>query len=131
MSTQWFMADPAPPDEFALTIAAADPLLVSFAGELDIVSADDAWWMLKASTRPGDSVVLDLADLTFIDSSGVLVIERLAQRLADGMLVLVNPRPMARRLLSLTGTTQRSNVSLGPPPVDQPALLERAVASFG
>ena len=73
------------------------------------------WGELDASTcrglleelegPPGSLVVLDLAELTFMDSSGIGVIH-MARRLAiknGGMLVVSRPQTMVERVLQLTG----------------------------
>lgn len=129
VSEQWWAADAAPPEEFKLSVVSGEPVRVTFAGELDIVSADDAWAALRDFAVPGRSMVIDLRDLTFIDCSGVRVIEQLTSRLGGAMLFLVNPRRAAHRLLSLTGTAQRPNVHVAQLVANQPNPRERTLAS--
>jgi anti-anti-sigma factor len=54
---------------------------------------------------PGSLIVVDLRDLTFMDSSGLGVIHE-ARRIAikdGGNLVVCRPRPMVHRVLEITG----------------------------
>lgn len=71
-------------------------------GELDLSTASVFEGHLDGVTDgPGD-VVLDAADLDFIDSSGVRVLLSLARRIQDrGRLVIVNPSDQVRRVLDL------------------------------
>lgn len=102
-------------DDFAVTTLGKDPLRIGLAGELDLVSADDAWWSLQAAAKPGEPVVLDLARLSFIDGEGVQVIELLLGHLAGAPLTIVNAAEMAHRLLRLTGVADRPAVELHAP----------------
>ena len=57
-----------------------------------------------AGAMPGGRVVLDLSGVEFMASAGVHVLLDVAGQLktAGGVLVLVGPRPMVARVLSLT-----------------------------
>lgn len=50
-------------------------------------------------------LVVDLADVSFLDSSGIAVIASAlkAQRERDGVLQVVNPQPLVRRTIELVG----------------------------
>jgi anti-anti-sigma factor len=54
---------------------------------------------------PGPLVVLDLSQLTFIDSSGLGAIHAARQRVIDdgGILVVCRPSPAVHRVLEITG----------------------------
>ena len=70
-------------------------------GELDMAYTDalsDAVGPLL--DEPGD-VTIDLAGLSFIDSSGLLGLLRVADRVRDGNLVLRAPSDPVRRVLDL------------------------------
>jgi anti-anti-sigma factor len=72
-------------------------------GELDISTCPALAGYLQAP--PGDVLVVDLADLTFLDSSGLGLIHA-ARREAcrtGGSLVVSRPTPSVRRVLEITG----------------------------
>ncbi len=72
-------------------------------GELDISSGQGLPEQLQGP--PGSVVVLDLSELTFIDSSGLGAIHK-ARRLAikdGGNLVVCRPQENVLRVLQLTG----------------------------
>jgi anti-anti-sigma factor len=105
-------------------------------GELDLSTTET---LLKAVEEPlasgeGD-LLLDLSDLTFMDSSGLRVVIGLASRLeGKGKLVLKSPGPMVLRLFELTGVTHLPNLELrhapgaswAPPPLldEDPSTLQ-------
>jgi anti-anti-sigma factor len=82
---------------------------VSLAGELDPATAPDlSSRLLELAADPGvTSVVIDLAQVSFLDSAGLRVLvsanEALRARSAD--LVLRGPSPNVRRVLEVTGLT--------------------------
>ena len=51
-----------------------------------------------------ESVVVDLAEVTFMDSSGIALLLRIAGRVPRTE--LRNPSPMVRRVLEMTGLTE-------------------------
>jgi len=79
---------------------AGGPGVYALAGELDVVSAgrlEDA-----AESRAGRPLVLDLERLTFIDSSGLRSLIRIAlQRPPEDPVVLRKPPAAASRLLDI------------------------------
>jgi len=78
-----------------------DERTVVVSGELDMAFTEalaDA--VTPLVDDPGD-VVVDLEQLTFIDSSGLLGLIRIADRVRDGKLVLRNPSDPVRRVLDL------------------------------
>jgi anti-anti-sigma factor len=73
-------------------------------GELDMNTAPELERSLEAA--PGASIMLDLSDCEFIDSTGIALIVRTWQRLdsdGDGRLVLCRVKHQVRRLLEITG----------------------------
>jgi anti-sigma B factor antagonist len=76
-------------------------------GELDMGTAPELERELEgALAEPGVSIVLDLCDCEFIDSTGIALIVRAWQRLdeAEGRgLVLCSSNHQVRRLLKITG----------------------------
>jgi anti-anti-sigma factor len=82
-------------------------LVLSVRGEIDLVSVPQLEEALrKAETSAAKRVVLDLADVEFMDSSGLHALLRAWQRFEQnrGRLVLSRVSPQVRRLLELTGT---------------------------
>jgi anti-anti-sigma factor len=71
------------------------------AGELDMVSAGTLETELQASLNGQSDVVLDVADLTFVDSTGIRALIRLAKRSAPRSLVLRHPTPNVEHVLEL------------------------------
>jgi anti-anti-sigma factor len=70
-------------------------------GELCLSTVGDLLEMLD--TLPDGADVIDLGDLSFMDSSGLHAFELYARTLEPGPLVLRNPSPLVRRLFELTG----------------------------
>jgi anti-sigma B factor antagonist len=81
-------------------------VVVRTVGEIDVETAPLLRDCLMALYRDGHrSVVLDLADLDFIDSTGIGVMVAGAKRLRGdgGDLVIRSPRPPVQKVLQLTG----------------------------
>lgn len=78
---------------------------ITVRGELDAMSAPDVHAALEAA-REGD-VELDLAGVTFIDSSGLAAVIEAHMRLrpAGRRLVVVDRSRVVQRLLDLSGVT--------------------------
>ncbi|MBO2465148.1 STAS domain-containing protein [Actinomadura violacea] len=84
--------------------------VVRLRGELDIAGSDELRRHLEAARREhGDHVILDLAELEFMDSQGLSVIVGCykAATAAGGSLTLAGPRPVVRRTLEITGLHRR------------------------
>lgn len=82
-----------------------DGVVVVLSGELDMVSAADLRRSVdKVRTDGHTHVVVDMADLLFMDSSGISAIVTSLEELRrqGGSLVLRNTRPPIRRLLEIT-----------------------------
>jgi anti-sigma B factor antagonist len=77
--------------------------VVALRGELD---ASTAWELAHHLTGPpGSLVVVDLAGLTFIDSSGLGAIHTARRRMMQdgGTLVVCRPTPAVLRVFEITG----------------------------
>ncbi|AQS58543.1 anti-sigma F factor antagonist [Desulforamulus ferrireducens] len=87
-----------------------DTLVVRLGGDMDIGVADKLRITLdKALTEKKiKHLVLNLARVTFIDSSGLGVILGRYKRLhqAGGKIILVGAQPQVRRILELSGLLQ-------------------------
>lgn len=82
-------------------------LLLEFSGELDHHGAKGALRELELAIDAALPVrlVLDLAGVSFMDSSGIALILRAQQRmfLTDGSVMVCNVPPQARRVLDAAG----------------------------
>ncbi len=87
------------------TSEADDAVVIAVAGELDPHTAPDLEGMIDARSTAGATIVLDLGDLRFIDSSGLRVIIAAHKALEErgGRLVIRRPTETAVRLLAITG----------------------------
>lgn len=87
-------------------------VVLRLGGELDMSGTDDLL-AATAGIAPSSRVVLDLRELTFMDSSGLRVIMNLDVRArAEGWdLTLTAPRDEVRRLLMLCGVYERMTVT--------------------
>lgn len=79
---------------------------VTPSGELDIVTAPQLAEALSEAARGSAAVILDLSELTFMDSSGLHAILSAHVRLhqTDCRLVLVRGCHQIQRIFELTGT---------------------------
>ena len=91
---------------------AEPPWLLHLSGELDLCGAPALTKMLERPTERGGTVGLDLADLTYIDSSGLRVILNTVGRLGErGRVVMFQPSPVVRRLIELCGLDGMIDIS--------------------
>ncbi len=85
----------------------ADPsaqLVVRVSGEIDISNADALGRELERMIGPDrPALVVDMAELTFMDSSGIAMLLHAAAR-ADSVAVR-NPSDLIRRVIDATGLT--------------------------
>lgn len=96
-----------------LTVTRADDAsgTIRVIGELDAYSAPVLEAELSRGARDGE-LRLDMAGVTFIDSTGLRVVVSADNRLrdADGGLVVVDPSPSVLRLLQLTSLDDRFRI---------------------
>ena len=78
-------------------------VLISIAGELDMSNIEGASESLKrcVSKADGAPVVFDLAELRFMDSSGIALLLQVAE--PRGSVVLRNVPGLIRRIIDATG----------------------------
>ena len=93
----------AMPGVSAETSARAGCVVIAVRGELDVRTAADGLSALTAPAAAGAWIVVDLAELAFMDcySLGKLMAVRAQARRAGGDLVLSGPQPRVLRLLDL------------------------------
>lgn len=95
-----------------VSISENDPSVVIADGQIDSHTSpalDDALAGLPAS----GAVSVDLADISFIDSSGLRVIVRAHKRHVEsgGSLTILRPSDPVRRLLEITGLSSQLDVA--------------------
>lgn len=84
-----------------------DRLRITLQGELDLANAECAASVLSEALRSGKRVVVDLAKLEFLDSTGIAL---LVEAIGDGgerLSFLPSESAAVQRLLSLTGLDER------------------------
>lgn len=93
----------------------SDPrgVVLALAGELDLSSAPELERALEeASAQAVERLILDLAELSFMDSTGVSVLIRAKQEAEarGGVIAVRAPNGQVRRLLGLVGLLDRLEV---------------------
>lgn len=97
------------PDGQAVTVASVreedGTPVVWLSGELDLTSAGQFSTAIDAALgRDPDRLIVDASGLTFMDSSGIVLLITAAQRVRE--LQVRDPSPIVRRLIELTGLTK-------------------------
>ena len=97
-------------DELRISVT-AEPThtLVTLAGECDLHTGRQLRDVLTSEVSRGTRrMILDLSELTFMDSTGmqVLLSVRTVLNVRGGILALVAPQPVVARILQLTGADQ-------------------------
>lgn len=95
--------------------------VLSVRGELDLASSPALEEQVERAVAEAQStVIIDLRELEFMDSTGLSVLIRAHQRAQEAghRLAIVNGSRQVRRLLSLTGVAERLTV------VDDPEELK-------
>jgi anti-anti-sigma factor len=87
--------------------------VLCLSGELDLEQADVLLDFAARHARGQRTLVLDCSGLTFLDSSGLRSILALASRIPE-VVVLRNPRPNVRNVLSVVGIGEAVGVRIAP-----------------
>jgi anti-sigma B factor antagonist len=90
---------------------------VYLSGELDMATAASFSRDVAAGVD-GQRPVLDLSDVTFVDSTGIRAILQLAQTKGQAV-VLRNLRPNVRRVLTIAGVDETLGVQIADPDGDE------------
>ena len=92
--------------------ARAGCVVVALRGELDVCTAADGLSALTALAAAGARIIVDLAELAFMDcySLNEITAVRAQARRAGGDLVLAGPQPIVLRLLDLCHATSHGLV---------------------
>jgi len=89
---------------------------VTFAGELDYASADQAYeYVREAIDAHGGQVLLDMAGLSFCDARGLGALVRMSRHAgqAGSSLHLVAPPPRLMKIIGITGLEHKLPVHRG------------------
>jgi anti-sigma B factor antagonist len=92
-----------------LQVDTQDCFIVRVKGELDLSTAPELRAELKRLIGEGAKhLLLDLRDVTFIDSSGLVVFIYVRRRLLqkEGSFALINPNAAVKKILSIAGLDQ-------------------------
>jgi anti-sigma B factor antagonist len=83
-------------------------LRIDLTGELDISRAAELRDGILTRHSGEEHVIVDLAEVTFIDSSALRALLNASTALADraAVLTIARPSPAATRLLQITGMTE-------------------------
>jgi anti-anti-sigma factor len=86
----------------------ADSTHLALHGELDLANAHTLELTLREALHRGDEVVVDMAKLEFLDSTGIsMLVMALRSPDAERLSFLPSESPEVCRLLSLTGMDER------------------------
>ncbi|PWR12812.1 anti-sigma factor antagonist [Micromonospora sicca] len=85
--------------------ADGDARTIALSGEIDINGAEELHSLLQEVVDAGGGVQVDLAQVTFIDSTVItaLIKSRNSARAAGRPFAVVNPATQVRRVLTVTG----------------------------
>src|SRR5687767_10178611 len=105
---QELRADRADTEPFSVVVRErGEEATIAVAGEIDLATAPALRGVLFGVIEAGAhaTVVLDIADVTFIDSTGLGVVVDAHRRLADEhrRLVVAHPTPGASRVIEVAG----------------------------
>lgn len=100
-----------------LAVQSEDQVVVRIFGELDLDTAPRLGAVLVDLADQGVHVTLDLAGMTFIDSTGLSVFVKGLKRLREvgGDLALQSPSATAMKVLEITGLTSVFAINEGAP----------------
>ena len=80
-------------------------------GELDMNNADEFIRVASEVSEVRPDLILDLSDLSFMDSSGIRAVLAIAEH-ASGSVVLRQPSESVRKVIDLTGIVGRHGIVL-------------------
>lgn len=108
-----------------------DQVVAVLRGELDVAHAASVAARLAAVAASQREIIVDLAGLQFIDSSGVAALVRVRKhaRLAGGDLLLAAPQQQVLRVLTITRLIDSFSVSADVDAAASRAMQSRSVAA--
>lgn len=83
-------------------------------GELDLAQVEAFRDSASANLDGQREVVLEMSDLTFLDSSGIRAILQFGALVPDRAVVLRNPQENVRQVLAIAGVDERTGVRMEP-----------------
>jgi anti-anti-sigma factor len=86
-------------------------LRVALNGELDLANAETPTLILREALSSGKNVVVDLASLEFLDSTGIALLVDAMREGGERLSFLPSQHAAVSRLLSLTGLDERMNLA--------------------
>jgi anti-anti-sigma factor len=96
----------------SIDVSGGSPPVLRVRGELDVATADQLGAALTESLAIDPALVVDMAEVTFVDAAGLRAILQVAERRdGGGALTLVNAGRVAR-LLELVGLRDLSSLNL-------------------
>jgi anti-anti-sigma factor len=84
-------------------------------GELDMATAEDLSELLKTAAAKDDPIVLDLSEVSFMDSSGLRALLEAAGLPTGGPVVIQDPSPQVRRVLDISIPGGTPGLEVRPP----------------
>jgi anti-sigma B factor antagonist len=82
------------------------------AGELDVATASQLTEAVRDASSAGQ-VVLDLSELTFMDSCGIRAVIELARaQNGNGPVIILNPSQAVNRVFDIIGIDQHAGIEL-------------------
>ena len=76
--------------------------VLRLSGELDLATDEDLLIAFRSGSNYGSAVILDLSELTFIDSMGICAFVTIAREVSPRGVVLRSPRQRVRKVIDLT-----------------------------
>jgi len=102
-------------DEFSVSRRrAGDAIVVAPAGEIDLATVDALWAEIEAASGDTDKLVLDLREVTFIDSAGLRLVLETSRKAAP--FSVVRGAGEVQRVFGLVGLDERLDMLDEPPP---------------
>ena len=100
-----------------------EAMVVAVRGEVDISTVPRLNELLAEALDKSSTVVVDLTNLDFLDSSGIAALVRAQERASTELaaLVLRSPNRAVRRVLSISGVDQVMVIDGDGPDDDRPA----------
>ena len=86
----------------------SEPHVLTITGELDVATVPDVLGRVPELVPGASALVVDLSEVSFLDSSGVRFLHRLAracEQAGTGLRVVTPPVCRARRVLDIVGMT--------------------------
>jgi len=86
-------------------------LRIALIGEMDLANVDTAGSILREALPSGREVVVDLAKLEFLDSTGIAMLVAAMREGGERLSFLPSEHDSVRRVLDLTGLDERMKLA--------------------